>query len=145
MRQKIEQKSLLASLKYELIKMTSAFCKDKLDAEYAALCEKMIEKMARKKVVPFASGKIEIWAASIIYAIGSINFLFDKSFKPYVNGDDIANYFNASKSTIGQKSKKIRDMFKMNYWDKEFSTKRMFESNPFAKLIMTKEGFIISV
>lgn len=141
----IEKKAVIESLKHQLVKMTSEYCKDELDIEYTELCEKMIEKMARKRQVPFVSGKIEIWAASIVYAIGSVNFLFDKSFTPYATGEDIANYFNVSKSTIGQKAKKIREMFKINYWDNEFSTKRMLKSNPLANLRMTKEGFIISI
>lgn len=75
----------------KLIEMTAGFCETHLDVEYKKLCEKLIRKMARKRNVPFLSGRMEIWAAAIVYAIGSINFLFDKSFEPYVSAQDISN------------------------------------------------------
>jgi hypothetical protein len=87
----------------KLIQMTNGFCDSYLDAEYEALCEKLIRKMSRKRVVPFLSGKIEIWAAGVVYALGGINFLFDKSSNPHASPDDICNYFGTSKSTTGQK------------------------------------------
>ncbi len=118
-----------------LIQMTNDFCDQHLDEEYKALCEKMIRKMSRKRTVPFLSGRIEIWAAGIVYAIGGINFLFDKSFQPYISPTDLCEYFGTSKSTTGQRAKVIRDMSKLHYYDSEFSTANMRESNPFAAFL----------
>ena len=55
-----------------LTKMTDDFCKEHIDEEYAELCRAMIKKMGRKRLPPFFSGKLEIWASAIIYAIGAI-------------------------------------------------------------------------
>ena len=41
-----------------------------------------------------------------------------------------------------QKSKIIRDLLKLGYYDSEFSTTRMKQNDPFAKLIMVN-GFIV--
>jgi len=60
----------------KLLEMTGAFCAQKLDKDYYQLCEKLIKKLGRKREVPFQRGKLEIWAAAVVYAIGSINFLF---------------------------------------------------------------------
>jgi len=60
----------------KLIDLTGEFCEKYLDDEYAGLCEKLIKKLGRKREVPFVTGKIEIWAAAVIHAIGFINFLF---------------------------------------------------------------------
>lgn len=68
----------------KIIEMTSAFCAENLDDDYLQLCEKLIKKLGRKRDVPFQRGKLEIWAAAVVYAIGSINFLFDKSFEPFM-------------------------------------------------------------
>ena len=125
-----------------LIEMTVSFSNEYLDEDYKELCEKLIEKMARKRKVPFLSGRIEIWAAAIIHALGSINFLFDNNFEPCASTDEICNFFGTSKSTTSQKAKIIRDMFKMNYYDDEFSTTYMNESNPFSKMTMMN-GFIV--
>jgi len=123
----------------QLLQLTGEFCDQHLDDDYKQLCEKVILKMKRKRQVPFLSGRVNTWAASIIYALGQINFLFDRSFEPYVSADDIANHFGLSKSTIGQKAKKIRDMFKMDYWDREFATRRMAESNPMKNMVMIND------
>ncbi len=139
---KMKVKDINNKKKNILIEQVSDFCDKNLDNEYKELCLKMIEKMARKRTVPFLSGKLEIWAAAIIYAIGQINFLFDKSFTPYQSADDICNYFNTSKSTTSQKAKLIRDMFKLNYYDKYFSTQKMSNSNPFNELVMIN-NFIV--
>lgn len=138
-------KQEIEKIKNQLIKMTSEFCLANIDSEYEQLCRKMIEKMARKKSVPFLSGRIEIWAASIVYSIGMVNFLFDKSFKPYVTADQICDHFSVAKSTVGQKAKMIReDMFKMDYWVNEFSTQRMIKENPFSNLAIV-DGFIVRI
>ena len=71
------------------------FCSQKLDDDYLQLSEKLIKNMGRKRDVPFKRGKLEIWAAAVIYAIGSIKFLFDKSFEPYVTAQEISDYFGA--------------------------------------------------
>jgi Domain of unknown function (DUF6398) len=119
-----------------LIQMTNDFCDHHADQEYKALCEKLIRKMSRKKVVPFLSGRIEIWAAAVVYAIGGINFLFDRSFQPYISAGDLCQYFGTSQSTTSQKAKTIRDMFKLNYYDEEFSTTKMKEQNPFTNVYL---------
>lgn len=123
--------------------MTAGFCDAHLDEEYKQLCEKLLRKMSGKRNVPFLSGRMGIWAAAITYTIGSINFLFDKSFDPYASAQGISDYFRTSKSTVSQKAKLIRDMFKMGYWDKEFSTNKMREDNPVSDMVMLN-GLIVS-
>ena len=134
----------IADKKQRLIELTGAFCDEFLDDEYKQLCEKLINKMSRKRSVPFLTGRIEIWAAAVVYALGSINFLFDSGFEPYASADDICDFFGTKKSTTSQKAKLIRDMFKMRYWDEEFSTADMKESDPFAKMVMIN-GLIVPI
>lgn len=135
-------KRQVQDLQRQLIQLTAAFCQTHLDAEYEALCQKLINKMARKRTVPFLSGRLEIWAAAVVYAIGSINFLFDKTFQPYASTDSLCDHFGVSPSTVGQKAKRIREMFKMGYYDPEFSTEHMIENNPFARLALV-DGFLV--
>jgi hypothetical protein len=136
---KMKNKVLIEEKMQELIEKTAEFCETYLDPDYKQLCENLIKKMSRKRNIPFLSGRLEIWAAAIVYAIGSINFLFDKSFKPYATAEDICRYFETTKSSTSQKAKVIRDMFGLNYWDKEFSTTHMKETNPFSNMVMVNE------
>jgi len=84
----------------KLLEMIGAFCAQKLDDDYFQLCEKLIKKLGRKRDVPFQRGKLEIWAAAVVYAIGSINFLFDKSFEPYMTAEQFSEYFGTKNSTF---------------------------------------------
>lgn len=141
----MRDKVLIESKKSEILKLTGEFCDSHIDAEYRELCEKVVNKMARKRDVPFLRGRIDIWAAAVIYALGQINFLFDSSFEPYVPAGDICAHFGSSMSTVSQKAKRIRDMFGMAYFDDEFSTRRSDESNPLRDLVMLENGLIVPV
>lgn len=135
-KEKIEEK------KAKLLELTTDFSKQYLNEEYNAVIEKLVNKMARKRTVPFETGKIEIWAAAVIHALGTVNFLFDKSSQPYVPVSVICEFFNTNQSTTTQKSKKIRDMFNMTYFDDNFATNTVNQKNPFQNLTMVN-GFIV--
>jgi hypothetical protein len=129
-------------LERKLIEMTSAFCDQNLNSDYSKLCKKVIMKLGRKKDVPFMRGQPEIWAAAVVHALGSINFLFDKSFEPYATADQISEYFGTKNSTVSAKATKIREMLGMGHFSPEYSTQRMEESNPFNNMVMV-DGFIV--
>lgn len=99
--------------------------------------------MSRKKIVPYNSGKPQIWAAFIIHSIGQINSLSTKSFEPFVTFDQLINHFQVSKSMVGQKARTIRDMFKMRHSEGEFSTDRTKKNNPYARLAKDSVSFLI--
>ncbi len=128
----------------KLIELTRTFCSEKLNEEYIQLCEKLIKKMGRKREIPYLRGKLEIWAAAVIHAIGSVNFLFDKSMQPYVSSQEINQFFGTNPSTVGQKASLIRDMLNMNYFDREFSTNDMKEKNPFNEMVFV-DGYIMPI
>ena len=137
-----KEKSAIESRKNQILNLIKEFCTQKLDEDYFELSERLLNKLGRKRDVPFMSGKIEIWAAAVIHALGTINFLFDKSFEPYTTVDEINVFFGTNKSSTGQKSKVIRDLLNLGYFDSEFSTPRMKQNNPFARLTMVN-GFIV--
>jgi hypothetical protein len=137
-----KDKSLIESRKNQILDLISGFCTQKLDDEYLELSDKLLSKLGRKRDVPFMTGKVEIWAAAVVHALGTINFLFDKSFEPYATVDDINVFFGTNKSSTGQKSKIIRDLLNLGYFDREFSTIRISKDNPFDKLTMVN-GFIM--
>ncbi len=127
------EKEMLQKRIDELITMTNQFCTEYINEEYAELCKLMIEKLGRKRSVkPLASGRLNIWAAAVVYTIGTNNFLFDKSFQPYIPSSTIHEYFGTKQSTVSAKSALIRQTLKLSSrFDPEFSTKRSMENNPF--------------
>ena len=126
----------------EISELLQAFCAAKLNEEYLELAEKLLAKMSRKRNVPFETGKVEIWAAAIIHALGMINFLFDRSQVPHVTVAEIHEFFGTKQSTVGNKSKEIRDMFKLRQWDDEFGTREMRRNNPFSRFVVLPNGMI---
>ena len=97
--------------------------------------------MSRKRQVPFLSGKPETWATGIIYALGQINFLFDKSRQPNSTRDELCDFFGVAKGTASQKAKRIREMFRLTYFDDEFSTEDVTARNP----LMAMAGLINNI
>ena len=138
------EKQQIKERQQEILSLIKQFCIAKLNEEYYEISERLVNKLGRKRDVPFIGGQTEIWAAAVIHAIGTINFLFDKSSKPYASVDDINDFFKTKKTTSGSKSKLIRDLLKMGVWDKEFSISSMKESNPFNQFVMVN-GFMMPI
>ena len=135
-------KQIIQERQQKIIELVRDFCAKKINEEYFELSERLVQKLGRKRSQPLATGQLQIWAAAVIHALGTINFLFDKSAEPYVSIYEINNYFGTNKTTTGSKSKQIRELLKLDRWDKEFSTKRMSNSNPFANLVMV-DGLVV--
>ena len=135
-------KEQLKEKEKQLLEITGAFCEQKLNDEYFVLCEKLVKKMGRKRDVPFTRGKLEIWAAAVVHAIGSINFLFDRSFEPYISSKEMNEYFGTKGATVSNKARIIKDMFDLWYYSPEFSTGAMQENSPFNNMVMV-DGLIL--
>jgi len=127
----------------EIHELLRAFCSAKLNDEYFELAEKLLGKMARKRHVPFETGKVEIWAAAIIHALGTINFLFDPSQVPHVTVRGIHEFFGTKDSSVSSKSKQIRDMFKLEYWSEEYLTREMWQQSPYRRMVVLSNGMIV--
>lgn len=113
-----------------VIALTDKVCADLLDEEYADLARQVVAKLARKRPSPLQSGRAATWAGGVVWALGQVNFLFDRSTEPYVAHDDLADAFGLSKSTLGQKGKQIRDMLKMTWGTPEFLRAERIDANP---------------
>src|SRR5215470_5993857 len=101
----------------EIARLVEDFCKEHLNAEYADLCRKLTEKLARKRPSPLVSGKPQTWACGIVRTIGWVNFLDDKSQSPHMKMTAIDKAFGVGESTGQGKSMLIRKMFKIRPMD----------------------------
>jgi tetratricopeptide (TPR) repeat protein len=128
----------------ELQKMVETFCKKHLNDEYNDLCTKLVKAMAQRDDISFAKGKLEIWAAAVVCAIGSYNFLYDKTFKPYMQQKDILKAFGVSTGSVSTKVSELREAFDLQFpfGDDTFLTQRMIDENPLNKMGISPEGFI---
>ena len=119
------------------------FCQKHLDEEYMNLCSLLVEDLIKYDEDMFKRGKEEIWAAAVVWTIGSVNFLSDKSSEPYATLADVCDYFGTSTSTIGQKASKIRDLFEIDYFNERYQRAGSGIADIFGKLLMTEEGYIM--
>lgn len=95
------------------------YCDTYLDEEYKTLCLHALEKLCRKRPSPLLSGRTNTWAAGIVYAVGSANFIFDRSQPIHMTAAELAEPFGISKSTASQKGAEIRKMLKVDYFNSE--------------------------
>lgn len=83
----------------EIKELLRRFCEKHLNDELIGYVLKLCDALGRKKKINLSRGGKEIWAASIIYTIARLNFLFDKENSNYITAETICNYFNTRKST----------------------------------------------
>jgi len=126
----------------EIAGLVEGFCKQHLNAEYADLCRKLAEKLARKRPSPLASGRPNTWACGIVRTIGWVNFLDDQSQKPHMKLTAIDKAFGVGESTGQGKSMLIRKMFKISPMDPDWSLRSRLDRNPMAWMIQFK-GFLV--
>lgn len=130
-------------MKYaEIAALTDNYCVKNLNEEYAQLVRLAIATLCRKKLSPIQLGSTSIWACGVIWAVGFVNFLFDKSSSPYVSAEDLANAFGTAKSTAGNKSKQIRELLKMKQFDHRWCLPSRIENSSMAWTIMCN-GFMV--
>ncbi len=101
----------------KILPLVQDFCAKKLNKKYFKEGEGLLKKLNRKRTKPLATGKPEIWAAGVIHALASLNFLFDKSNEHYLTTDEINSYFETNKSTVTAKSRIICDLLKLSRFD----------------------------
>jgi hypothetical protein len=124
----------------ELVSRTGAVCREHLNEEYAQLCRRLAAALCRKRPSPVTRGRIDSWACGIAYAIGSVNFLSDKSQTPHATMAELCGFFGVSPATGAAKAAEIRRSFKMHQMDPEWGLPSKLDDNPLAWFI-TVNGF----
>jgi hypothetical protein len=117
------------------MRLTDGFCAQHLDAEYAALCRKLVAELARKRPSPLLRGDFRIWAGAVIYSIGSVNFLFDKTQRPHLTVDQLSQRLGLSKSTLAAKAKRIQDLLRIVPFEPRYCRRALLADNPLAWMI----------
>ena len=126
----------------EIAGLVDEFCREHLNADYAVLCRRLTEKLARKRPSPLVTGRPNTWACGIVRTIGWVNFLDDISQKPHMKLTAIDKAFGVGESTGQGKSMSIRKMFKIRPMDPAWSLRCQIDKNPMAWMIQIN-GFLV--
>lgn len=115
--------------------MTDKFCNAYLTKEYLQLARTLTAALARKRPSPLVTGSIDSWAAGILYALGSNNFLSDRSQQPTMPLFKLCRRLGVSSSTGAAKAKQIRQLAKISHWDHRWMLPSRIKDSPIAWMI----------
>ena len=127
---------------HEIVALTDTICQKRLNEDYGVLCRELAATLARKRPSPLNGGQANTWACGIVYTIGFVNFLFDKSQTPHMRADELCAWFGIATSTGGNKAKQIKNMLRITQLDNTWMLPSMVKKNPIAWLISVN-GFIV--
>jgi Domain of unknown function (DUF6398) len=125
----------LRPLYEEIVARTDKVCREHLNEEYAELCRRLAAALARKRPSPLTRGRPAGWACGIAYAIGSVNFLFDKSQTPHHRATELCAFFGVSPATGSARASEIRALFGMYPFDPRWCLPGQMDENPYVWLI----------
>ena len=127
-----------------IVTLTDHVGQEYLDEEYSQLARQATAALCRKRPSPLLSGRVNSWACGIVYALGFVNFLFDKSQDPHLSAAELCAAFGVAKSTGAAKSKAVRDALKMVRMDPNWYRPSRMDQNFKAWMIMVN-GLIVDV
>jgi len=122
--------------KYDaIIGITDEFCHEHLNEEYAELSRNMAAALSRERPSPLQSGRERSWAAGIVYALGRVNFLSDKSREPHMTMSELCEKIGVSQANASAKSREVWNRFGLVQLDPDWCLPSMMEDNPLAWMI----------
>ena len=127
-----------------VVECLDAVAKTNLTEEYRPVLHEAAAALARKKPSPLLRGDPASWACGIVHAIGSVNFLFDKSQTPHMTAVQIAQACGVSASTGAAKAAAVRKALKMTPYEPRWCIPSMLEKNPFV-WVLEVNGFLMDI
>ena len=128
----------------EIVAINEPFCKQYLNEEYAELARQMAATLARKRPSPLVNGQAKSWAAGIIYTLGQVNFLFDKSQSPHMRADELCKHMGVSQQTASGRAQKIRGMLNIFQMHPDWTLPSLVDENPMIWYLMVN-GLIVDI
>ena len=124
----------------EIKELVLAFCNKHLNEELTGYVLKLCDVLGRKRKISITRGKKEIWAASIVYVIARLNFLFDPENELFLTADTICEFFGTKKSTVGNKATQIEEICNLGLGAEGFCSREISDK---LTLIELPNGLVI--
>lgn len=87
-------------------------------------------------------GDARIWAAGAIYAVGQVNFLFDRSQTPHVTAKQLTEALGVVQTTMANKAGIINRALGIGMFEPDLTRVATIEQHPMAWLVEV-DGFIL--
>jgi hypothetical protein len=124
----------------EIKALVQRFCNQHLNEELTGYALKLCDRLGRKRTLSIVRGRKEIWAASIVYVIARLNFLFDPKNELFLTADTISEFFGAKKSTIGNKATQIEKACNLGFGAEGFCSAEISDA---LTLVELPNGLVI--
>ncbi len=134
----------LQAIYEEIVAQTDEFCAHSLNKDYASLARQALAAIARKRPSPLLAGKPRAWACGVLYALGTINFLYDKSQTPHMKATELCKGFGLSASTGRSKGKRVMDLLDTHQMDPNWCLPSMMDDNPLIWMVSIN-GYILDI
>ncbi len=117
----------------KLFRRTDRFCGQYLagDPEYARLFRRAVVKLARKRPSPLQEGRLNDWIGGIIWAIGSINCLFDSREKIHISRAEICLQLDVPVNVLEKKAHYLELTLKIDPFEAEWLRKDLIQRSSY--------------
>jgi|GEM_PF-5015253 len=123
----------------EVKKLIRGFAKAHLDDEELEICERIADKLARKRTLDITGIQPNTLAAAIVWSCILANP--PERIRDRIPQETVADFFGVKKRTVSTRASQISKLLKIDMFNPEFTTKRVRKAIP--KFYMTREGFLI--
>jgi len=127
-----------------IVGLIDGVCRAHLTEEYASLGRELATALARKRPSPLLQGRVPTWACGITYTLGTVNFLFDPTQTPHINGRDLCALFNVSQSAGSGKAREIMRLLNIVQLDPRWCLPSRLADNPLVWMIEVN-GIVVDV
>ncbi len=114
----------------KIVGLTDDVCDRHLDSEYRDVARAMTGALCRKRPSPLTSGQPRTWACGIVYVLGRVNFLGDRSFPPHMTTADLCTAFEVGESTVHAKARVIEETLGTWLLDPQWTLPSLVGRNP---------------
>jgi len=123
----------------EVKNLINSFSEKNLSKEEEAICLHIWGKLARKQKLDITRTRSDIWAAAAIWSFCRANFKYEEG----ITLEFLCSFFNNKKTTVGNKAGEISKMFRIDFFNPEFTTGSIQKQNPLNQFMVTEEGLIV--
>ena len=116
------------------------FGNTRLNVTYTGFAQSLLHLIAGTDSLNIHRGRIEIWAAAIVYAIAQLNFLFSIETPNHLTPDELCSWFKVKKTTVSNKAAAIRTAMDLFYDDERFCAPHITR---IFRFIEDENGFIL--
>jgi hypothetical protein len=122
--------------RYEAVsRLADTVCREHLNDAYAELAQEMPAELCLREPSLLKRGRPESLACGIVYTLGKVNFLFDRSQTPHLSSGELCGLFGMSPATGSSKARLILDQLDSFQFDPRWCLPGMLETNLLAWIV----------